>query len=66
MTQAQVADLLNKSELAHPPPLLFMFVMLFKLDKHEVQMLPSQVPHLVKHRGRKLLQVTWFWSVGDS
>lgn len=66
MTQAQVADLLNKSELAQPSPLLYMFVVLFKLDNHDAQMLPNQVPHLAKHGARKLLQVTWFWSVGDS
>lgn len=65
MTQAQVADLLNKSELAHPSSLLFMFVLLFELDNRAVQMLPNQLPHLAKHGGRKLLQVMWFWSVEE-
>lgn len=42
MTQAQITDLLDKRELAHPYPLLLMIVVLFKFGNHAVQMLPNQ------------------------
>lgn len=41
MTPIQVDDLFDKHEVAHLSPLLLMFVILFTLDNHAVQMLPN-------------------------